>query len=351
MVGGRGTIKYSILIPVYNTGKFLRQCLDSLLAQKIIDFEVIIVNDGSTDNSFEICQEYSRKFANFVLISQENKGLLLTRRIAIQRSSGKYLLFLDSDDFWESNTLEIIDKTLNNYNFPDIVTFNFNKVDESGKIFTKISRSLPYGQTISRGNYGNTIYKLLVSSDDLNSLWSKVVKREIVDIEADYSNYAHVSLGEDLLQSIPLILNSKNIVFIDSYLYNYRSNSQSITNNFNLKSWNNFVFVRKEIFSKLKAQNDFSDSLIDLYFQRNLEKFLSIVNLISVSNLKYGNKKSLLHFINQDSFVQETLFNLKNRKLKTKSCGKRFILWLCKKKIMWLVIIILNTRFKILRKV
>ena len=187
---------YSILIPVYNTSKYLRQCLDSVLKQEIDDYEVIIVNDGSTDNSLEICNEYASIDSRFTVINQKNTGLLLTRRVGINYSKGNFLLFLDSDDFWQPDTLTEINSALFQYNYPDIIIFGINKVDNGGRFLGRVITDLPYGIITENRKYKDTILKILVSTDNLNSLCTKVIKREIVDVENDYSSLAQLSYGE-----------------------------------------------------------------------------------------------------------------------------------------------------------
>ena len=101
-------VKYSILIPVYNAQDYIETCLNSVRCQKITNYEVIVVNDGSQDRSAQICAAFAERDARFHLISQENRGILEARKTAIAAAKGEYLLFLDSDDFWEPDTLETI---------------------------------------------------------------------------------------------------------------------------------------------------------------------------------------------------------------------------------------------------
>ena len=98
--------KISIIVPVYNTENFLEQCLDSLLSQTYKDIEIILLNDGSTDHSGEICDEFARKDTRVIVIHQPNKGLSETRNIGIEVSSGDYIMFVDSDDWIEPTTCE-----------------------------------------------------------------------------------------------------------------------------------------------------------------------------------------------------------------------------------------------------
>ena len=99
-------IKFSIIVPVYNVEKFLRESLDSIVAQTFKDFEVICVNDGSTDNSLDILEEYAKNDSRIKIISQENQGQGIARNKAIDIAQGRYLLFVDPDDWIETNALE-----------------------------------------------------------------------------------------------------------------------------------------------------------------------------------------------------------------------------------------------------
>ena len=99
-------INVSIVIPVYNVEKYLKQCLESVVNQTLDKIEVICINDGSTDNSLNILKEYEKKYNNIIIIDQENKGPGFARNIGMKRASGKYIYFLDSDDYIELNAME-----------------------------------------------------------------------------------------------------------------------------------------------------------------------------------------------------------------------------------------------------
>ena len=124
-------IKFSIIVPVYNVEKFLRESLDSIVAQTLKDFEVICVNDGSTDNSLEILNEYANNDSRIKVISQENQGQGVARNNAIDIAQGEYLLFVDPDDFIESNTLEVLYNKFHETDV-DIIQFDYATCKEDG---------------------------------------------------------------------------------------------------------------------------------------------------------------------------------------------------------------------------
>lgn len=125
----------SIIIPVYNMEKYLKECLDSCVKKKYQDkIEIIIVDDGSTDNSVAISEGYKQRFKNVALILQSNKGLSAARNTGIRRASGKYLLFLDSDDFLKPSAIDSFFEILLNNIDIDIVHFNLEQFTDSEKL-------------------------------------------------------------------------------------------------------------------------------------------------------------------------------------------------------------------------
>lgn len=121
--------KFSIIVPVYNVERYLSICIQSILCQSTCDYEMILIDDGSTDRSGEICDKYAQKYSNIHVIHQENQGLSAARNRGIEIAGGEYLLFLDSDDYYlNSNCLDKIEQKTDN---ADIVVFNWVSVDES----------------------------------------------------------------------------------------------------------------------------------------------------------------------------------------------------------------------------
>lgn len=126
----------SIVVPVYNVEDYLSKCLDSILNQDIDkdDYEIIVVNDGSTDGSGEIAEEYAERYSNITLINQENQGLSGARNSGIKVARGKYIQFVDSDDYLEPNVEKSLVEKMESGNL-DILRFNYQNVNEKGEVF------------------------------------------------------------------------------------------------------------------------------------------------------------------------------------------------------------------------
>jgi glycosyltransferase involved in cell wall biosynthesis len=123
-------MKISVIIPVYNVEQYLRECLDSVMTQSYNDYEVICINDGSTDGSMAVLKEYAEKYPKVSVIDQENKGLSAARNAGINAATGEYVFLLDSDDYLQPDSLDILAKNITD---EDIICFNGRRYFEDGR--------------------------------------------------------------------------------------------------------------------------------------------------------------------------------------------------------------------------
>ena len=135
-------MKVSVIVPIYNADKYLKECIESLLNQTYTNLEIICLNDGSTDSSTKICKELSETDNRIILIEKENTGVSATRNLGLKIASGEYIMFLDADDFLEPNAIEIALNTGIEYG-AEIVQFGFfrnnkeNKIKSTGNILAE----------------------------------------------------------------------------------------------------------------------------------------------------------------------------------------------------------------------
>lgn len=215
-------MRFSIVIPVYNVDAYIGQCLDSVLNQTFHDFEVILVNDGSTDQSAAICEEFiSQGNCKARLVNQRNAGLLSARRAGISIASGDYIISLDSDDALRMDALEQISNCIDETQ-SDVVIYGCSRERDFSHI---IAPALASGRVYSRDEAQQEFCK----TNRLNSMCSKAVARSVVGQHVDFSRYGRLNMGEDALQSLVIFDNANSVAYLDAPLYYYRPNALSIS--------------------------------------------------------------------------------------------------------------------------
>lgn len=227
-------MKFSILVPVYNVEKYLEQCVESLLNQTYKgDYEIILVDDGSTDSSGAICDRFKENNPDKVkVIHKENGGHTSARLAAINNAIGEYCLFSDSDDFVESDLLEAVASVLNQNHGTDMVIYSFSYYEDSIKIPRNMSAFEK--EEIFEGDKKKKLYELLITTPYINSLWTKAVRTEIIkNSNINYDALKDKDIAEDAYIVSHFVTDCKKIVYTDKPLYNYRTNRKSISRSYN----------------------------------------------------------------------------------------------------------------------
>lgn len=226
-------MKFSILVPVYNVEKYLEQCVESLLDQTFKgEYEIILVDDGSTDSSGEICDRYAEKNPDKIkVVHKKNEGLVSARQAGIAVANGEYSLFVDSDDFAENNLLETIFCVTDKNKNTDAVIFTLNYFDGVDK--TSKNDLFRTQETVFENENKKEIYEALISTPYVTSLCLKAIKTAILKNDpTDYSLYYDKNMAEDWFRSIYLLTAAEKIVYINKHIYNYRTNDSSISRSF-----------------------------------------------------------------------------------------------------------------------
>lgn len=215
----------SIIVPIYNVEKYLRQCLDSVLNQTYQNFECLLINDGFPDNSAGICKEYVDKDARFHYFEKENGGLASARNLGIKYSKGKYITFIDSDDWVDLDYLEVLHSKIKEYN-TDFVISSYKKFDMDEDCFYLHIWDQDYYEKIW------TSQELLSQLPNLENYdgsytvsWGKLFKRSLFD-EILFNEQR--KFGEDFECSFKLYLSMTSCLYIHKALYNYRLHSESM---------------------------------------------------------------------------------------------------------------------------
>lgn len=231
-------MKISIIIPVYNVEKYLRQCVDSILDQDYEEKEIILVDDGSPDNSGKICDEYAEKHGNVVVIHKPNGGPSEARNLGVSRATGDYILFVDSDDFIAKNSLSCIVETVNE-NPVDLVFLETQKYYSDGTV-------VPLGDGISRGmvykKSPNEVLGFLSKCPKYPaSPCTKLIRRSLIN---DNILFEKFFAFEDIDWSVKLFLAAKSFDYCGVEYYNYRQNIVgSVSNAVNLNKIKDMIFI------------------------------------------------------------------------------------------------------------
>ena len=215
--------KFSIVIPVYNVQNYLKQCIDSVLNQTYKNYEIILVDDGSTDNSGKMCDSFAKKNNNIKVIHKKNEGLSSARNVGIDNANAEYIIFLDSDDFWiDNNALNKFADILNSEKI-DVLVFGVKKYYEDIDKYEKIK----YKKNMS------DLSLMLKHVFFKASATNKIVKHSC--IEKNNMKFPIGKLSEDITWCADLINNCTTFYYYDDYVYAYRQRMGSITHSSNAK--------------------------------------------------------------------------------------------------------------------
>lgn len=206
-------MKFSVIIPVYNVEAYLKKCLDSVVKQTFMDYEVIVVDDESTDNSGQIAEEYAKKDARIRVIHQKNKRQGGARNTGIENAKGEYLIFVDSDDYVSEHLLEKVNFHLEKTN-PDILVYDYVEVSEDEKIL------MPKESTGVCQEIQTEEFMLLAPC-----VWNKAFRRTL--FKENNILFPEKIWFEDMTADLQMGLMSKKIVAVNEILYFYRQRQGS----------------------------------------------------------------------------------------------------------------------------
>lgn len=259
--------KVTIIIPVYNSEKYLGKCLDSVLNQTYTNFEIILVNDGSTDKSQDVINEYKQKWPDKIIaIEQNNKGVAITRNDSIKRAKSDYIMFIDNDDFIEKDYIETYMKYMMQGDY-DVVIGGYKRPNEKGKIVRVL------------GLQEEEWSKFMIMTP-----WAKVYKKQyLLDNKIEYLNN---NIGEDIYFNLKAMLLSSKIKIIEYIGYNWFFNTQSVSNSKqkNIKKLQVFELLNS-CYDMLKEEKllDNNYRILETHFTRYIIWLLSF----STKKLKY----------------------------------------------------------------
>lgn len=252
---------FSIIVPVYNTENYLEQCIDSIVGQTFKRFEVILVDDGSSDRSASICDEYAKKYGNVEVIHKENGGLVSARETGLLTARGMYIGYVDSDDWIDRNLLQDAYEIIQKYH-ADILSYNV--------LLEYSDRAEKQKNTVEAGFYDKDnlkkcIYPIMLYNPEENfynfgvypSISNKLIKSEIIKKNhcTDYS----ITMGEDAACTYACFLDADSYYSMEGYYYHYRQNSASMTNQYDASKFDKYKTLLNYMEKRLSGKTENMD--------------------------------------------------------------------------------------------
>lgn len=272
-------IGVSVIVAICNVGKYLRDCIQSVLNQSYDSLQIVLVNDGSTDNSSEICHAYEKKDPRIVVVDQSNRGLISARKTGLSRATEKYVYFMDGDDWIDQNFLWNMVEAAEQ-NKADLVVdsymLSYNGVDT---VQTMVFEPGVYDDQAWAECRNRLIYAGTYMTSGINpSVWNKLFLREA--LHACYENVpSSLTLGEDFAVTIPYAIQAKCVVVLDSSAYyHYRQRKSSMVKRYNPRLLGNVFDLMKYLQNNTELCS--YSSQLDYYY-------LSLTVLVCRNQVKY----------------------------------------------------------------
>ncbi|MGI2294934.1 glycosyltransferase family 2 protein [Paenibacillus sp. GXUN7292] len=283
--------RISIVVPVYNAEETLGRCIDSLLSQTFNDIEIILIDDGSKDNSGEICDTYAKKDSRIFVIHKINEGVSKARNTGIERATSDYILFVDSDDYIKDNMCEVLFNAIEHTNY-EVVMCGYERSFVFNGYTTKSVLILPELQAIKSIEQYKKNWVELFKKSLFNAPWGKLYKMDYIKENSIFFNES-IHCGEDLLFNLEVFSHIYKIAVVNEPLYIYEcTEKESLTTKFDAEKKINDRFLYNITLDYLKKMNMLSlcnHSVAQIYMRscfRTFEQTLFIENRLTSKEKK-----------------------------------------------------------------
>ncbi len=290
-------MKFSIVIPVYNVEKYIDRCLKSIVNQSYKNYEVIIVNDGTKDNSVEIINKYTKKYKNFTLCNKENGGLSDARNYGIDYVTGDYLLFIDSDDYINEDLLKELNSVLEEKEY-DLIKFKINLVDDEGN-FIRTENGMDTSKEVSLSE--------IFGEEFCEPAWTYCYNVKFW--KENKFKYSKGKIHEDFGLTPEIIMSASNIYYLNYFGYNYVQRENSIMTTKSVEKDIKKAYDMLEQFDRLIKINYENNNYIKIYqsFLANavISKSKTLVGKVKKEYIKELRKRKVFDFLLEDTLARK----------------------------------------------
>lgn len=304
-------MKISIVIPVYNVEKFLPKCLDSVCAQGETVAEIVLVNDGSTDGSLQICKAYAKRDGRIKIIDQKNHGLSNAVRVGVRAASCEYIGFVDSDDYIEKDMFEKLAGAIVESG-AEIAICDYDRIDEEGNCLGVTDLGIPHSCVLTKENglFPYPIFPCIKKGTPdtyiSGSRCNKLMKRDLLVNSFSFEDKG-VSMGEDAALIIPIMMQCDKMVYLKEALYHYLQRGGSIAHRYKstyLEDWRKIAENMKQAAADYNVE-DLSACVIAWLFN------ICLLKIRSCENMNKKQKREEIKRIAQDGEVAAYLKSVK----------------------------------------
>jgi len=312
--------KVSVIVTIYNSEKYLEKCLDSIVKQSYSNIEIILVDDASKDSSIQICNKFQKEDERIKIIQKGHMGVSGARNAGIENATGEYILFVDSDDWIDYNTIKYLIDIYNKNKNTDIILFGIKKYYMSKILEPKLN--LKNNEKLEEKEYNlDEILPELIEYEKINSPVNKIYKTEIIKKQKIRFD-VNIEIAEDLLFNIHYFKNINNVYILNREFYNYRiENENSLTHKYIENKYEQLIFVNKEMEKWINQLNN-----KNLQYKCKYIKFKNIVSCIRslshkkcnyaesekkqyLKNIKKNNKFIIVKTINYKIFILSCIYS------------------------------------------
>lgn len=280
---------FSIIIPVYNAKKYLSICIDSIITQSFMDWELICVDDGSSDGSSDILDRYSSSTHRCIkIIHKKNEGVAIARNVALKQAIGKYLLFCDADDVMYPNALQYIADAIQ-HDSVDYLRYEFKTIDTEGHDLYPNYEAKQRKKICGKIVDAPTCIESIVRKEFY--LWSGIFRRSIIE-KHGIEFLSGCTYNEDTLFMLRYFMFSKYNIYINHIVYGYRKFPEAVTASFTEKNYQDV----KQVFAKVTALYYDSDSHMQKAVKPVIESLGLRICQYATSHNRHNNIKEIIKF-------------------------------------------------------